>query len=499
MTMQLFEQKKGINRRSRSRAPYRVAAQVAFAMMAWLLALPALVSSAQEVSTRWEQPVVLFDVAQTAKVFNPLVVEDTEGRIKILWETTTATAAQPGDWANGIYCIDGDGSDWSAAVDVIAAPDGGRTFWPQHAMDAYGRLHLVWLGTNARLYYSRAPSAQACDARSWETTALPISDQVLHGDIVVDADDILHVAYAARAKDVYYMRSLDDGLSWTEPVAVSSVQPMVATAFPSLAIDLEERVHIVWEQNQLPDGVPSLGLFYAWSQDDGQTWSSAVLFSEVEGEYTEPVVAALDNGTVHLLWNGRIFTRGRYHQWSIGGDPAWGSINEFVPKNMGGGQTGPPGFATDSAGRLHVVTGTDETTYAAWSGQNWSPAYDIASFQVFGNMEHQNIAIAQGNVLYVVANAALQQIILIRGQTDAPEIAPDFESLPTGPLQPLSPPATATPQATPAPALAAVTLPSQSASPPSDGGSLTPILLSSALAFLIVAVVVVVNIGRRRS
>lgn len=483
------------------RKPYQCACAVLLCIAvatAWLL-LSTSKSVAQQATTRWEQPVVLFDAGQAAKVFNPLIVEDTQGRIRILWETTTVGSADPGDLTNGIYCSDGDGEIWSAAIDVITAPDGGRAFWPQHAMDAYGQLHLIWVGPNARLYHSRTPSAEACDARNWETVVLPISDQVLHGDIFIDSQDILHIAYAARARDVYYMRSLDDGLSWSDPVAVSAVQPSVATSFPSLAIDTEGRIHVAWEQNQLPDGVPSLGLFYASSQDGGITWSSPVPFSQTEGEYTQPVVVTLPDGTVHLLWNGRISTRGRYHQWSTDGGASWSGINEFVPKSMGGGQTGPPGIALDSAGTLHVVTGTDDTTYTAWRKQRWLPAYDIASYQTLGNMEDQNIGVVRGRELYVVANAGLRKIILIRGLADAPEVTPQFKVLPTQPQE--TAPAIATPRttssATPSPTV--VALAPELASPPSQANSLTPILLSSGLAFLVVAAVVAMALGRRRS
>lgn len=473
-----------------------VALLCAAAVIGWLSPLTPR-STAQQAGTRWEQPVILFDAGQAARVFNPLVVEDTQGRIKVLWETITAGAADPGDLTNGIYCIDGDGETWSSAIDIIVSQGGGR-IWPRHAMDAYGRLHLIWLGPGARLYYSRVLSAEACDTRRWETMPLPVSDQALNADIFVDDRDILHVVYAALGRDVYYLRSLDDGLSWTDPVAVSDVQPTVATSFPSLAVDSEGRIHVAWEQNQLPDGVPSLGLFYASSQDGGATWSPPVLFSQPEGGYTQPRVVALPDGTVHLLWNARIGTRGRYHQWSTDGGATWSSINEFVPKSMGGGQTGPPGVALDSAGKLHVVTGTDETTYAAWQEQRWLPAYDIASYQTFGNMEDQNIGVARGRELYVVANANLQKIILIRGLTDAPETPLQFTALPARPQE--ASPTTATPRATPTaePGAPAPTLPPELASPPPQASSLAPVLLSSGLAFLVVAAVVAVALGRRR-
>ena len=461
-----------------------------------LITRPATPANAQASGTLWESPVVLFDAGQSGKVFNPLVVEDTEGRIKILWETTVA--AESGALANGIYCVDGDGTQWSPALDVIRAQHGGRTYWPRYAIDTYGRIHLVWVGPNATLYYSRAPSAEACNAQSWKTVAIPIRYQVLYSDIVVDAQDTIHIVFAVRGSDVYYIRSTDDGFSWTNHVPVSSVQPTAATSFPSLAVDRSGRIYVAWEENRLPDGVPSLGLYYAVSQDREQIWSAPVRFSQGSGQYTQPTVVALEDGTVHFLWNGRISTRGRYHQWSADGGITWSTISEFVPKTMGGGQTGPPGFAIDSAGMLNIVVGTDDTTYALWTGHSWMPAYDIASFGTYGNMEDQNICVAQGHVLYAVANAALRQIILIRGVADVPEVVPEFRIPPTLPPEQILATVTADPvrQSVPFSRSVAYPLSSESSNPPSD--SFDPIIISTGLAALIVVAIVIASWRHRR-
>lgn len=457
--------------------------------------LPAL--RAQSEVTRWEPPVVLFDAGQAARVFNPLVFEDTEGRIKILWEVVTETDMEPGSWSNGIYCVDGDGSYWSQPIDVIVDPDGGQTFWPQHALDAYGRLHLVWIGANSNLFYSQVPSADSCDARSWATVELPITDQVLHADIAVDNQDNLHVAFAARDEDIYHTLSTDDGLSWSDPVRVSSVGPSVTSAFPSLAVDTSGRIHVAWEEIEPSNASPSLGLYYSSSPDGGQMWSSQTKFSQAEGEYTQPSIVALQDGSVHLLWNGRISTRGRYQQWSTDGGMSWSAITEFIPKSMGGGQTGPPNAATDSAGTLHVVTGTDDTTAIAWTGQRWLAPQDIGAYETFGNMEDQNIGVALGNRLHVVANAGLQEIVLMRGTTAAAEVATEFKVLPTQPTKQVTatPTAAVTPESTRM--LSAEALMPDSPSSRQTGSSFSLLMFSSGLVFLFMLVVIAIVVRRR--
>lgn len=458
------------------------------------LILPHFELNAQS-NTHWEEPIVLFNVGETARVFNPLVIEDPMGEIKILWETTAITEAEESEWPGGVYCTTGDGISWSPPVDVISAPEGGRTFWLRHALDRFGRLHLVYVGPNGQLFHSRAPSAEACDARSWQTALVPTPDLVLYGSIAIDGQGIIHIAYAGRGKGVYYVRSADEGSSWSESVAVSSVMPDRGTAFPELAIGEDGRVHVVWEEDQLPDGVPGLGLFYAFSQDQGQSWSTPLLFSQNREGYTQPTIAILEDGTIHLLWNGRIGTRGRYHQWSSDQSFSWSPMSEFIPKDMGGGQTGPPAHALDSLGRLHVVSGTDDTTYSAWEEKGWLNPQDIAPFDMYGNMEDQNIAVVKGKDLYVVTNADLQRIVLIRGITDAPEAARTFDPLP----RTMGPSDSPDSQATLPPPTESTFQPTNLDTPKPADNAFFPIVLGSGLAFLVVFVVVVAHRRQRRS
>jgi hypothetical protein len=449
--------------------------------------------------TQWGEPMVLFDAtssvgaADPRVLFYPFVVVDAQERLRVFWEVGVDKGGGSPELSNGIYCTEGDGTHWSTPVDVIVAPDGGRTYWPQHAVDSRGMLHLVWVGPNATLFYSRAPIAKACDARSWETVVLPISDQVLNGDIAVDDQDILHVAYASRGGDVYYLRSPDDGHSWSEPVAVSLVPSTAATAFPSIAIDATGRVHIAWEEDLLPDGVPGLGLFYAVSADHGQSWTDPLQIAD--GAYTHPNVGALPDGTTHLFWDGRAGTQGRYHQWSGDGGRTWTNPVEFIPKSAGGGGTGRPRYVVDSTGRLHLVSGTDAVTYIAWDGHQWlNPPVNIA-----GYLEFPNIAISRGRVLHVVASD-MQRIMYIQGTVDAPERMPEIITPPTRVMeatQSVGKPetqATMLPPTTPT----AVVLSSGVEVPPKAENPFLPALVGGGAAFLLVAAVVAVNLSRRR-
>ncbi|NLG27893.1 MAG: exo-alpha-sialidase [Chloroflexi bacterium] len=390
------------------------------AMAISAFALMLLPAAAQSPDIRWGEPGVLFDAGSGARVFNPFVVPDPYGGVHVLWEVTTEGTQGESEYANGIYCVDGDGVTWSEPVDVIVDPAGSRTFWPQHAISDAGRLVVVWVGGNLQLYVSVTDAADACLARSWRTGVVAAAGQVQNAAVAVDSEGALHVAYAARGQAVYYIQSSDEGLSWSAPVAVSTARPDVASAMPEIAVDADGRIHVVWEEAQLPQGVPGLGVYYARSVDGGVSFEPARTLAD--GKHTQPNVAALDDGTLHLFWNGRAGTQGRYHQWSQDGGANWSPVLTILAPGTGGGQTGAPRWAVDSSGALHLVTGTDNSDHVSWTGSAWGSGQNITAYDAFGNMEHQNIGISRGRELHVVANASTVRIIYVRGVTDAPEL-----------------------------------------------------------------------------
>jgi hypothetical protein len=448
---------------------------------------------AQSPVARWGEPGVLFDAGSSARVFNPFVVVDPYGEIRVLWEVTTEGGTGDSQYANGIYCIEGDGVTWSEPVDVIVSPGGARTYWPQSATSNTGRLYLVWVGANAHLNFGVTDATDACRARSWQTGVVSAGGQILNAAIAADAQGTVHVAYAARGEAVYYIRSADEGLTWSAPVAVSAGRAGVASAMPEIAVDAEGRVHVVWEEDQLPQGVPGLGVYYARSLDGGATFEPAHMLAD--GKHTQPNVAALGDGTLHLFWNGRAGTQGRYHQWSQDGGASWSPVLTILAPGTGGGQTGTPRWAVDSSGVLHLVTGTDNTDYVSWTGSAWGTSEDITAYETFGNMEHQNIGVSRGRELHIVANANNERIIYVRGVTDAPELPVATRSVPDGTPEP-APTATNTP----ANQIGVErTVPAQAEPDASSGGKQAlPLGLGTAAAATVLALALAVARSRNR-
>ena len=85
--------------------------------------------------------------------------------------------------------------------------------------------------------------------------------------LAVDAHGTLHLAYA-EASSILYTRSTDGALSFSSPRAISKPN----AGFPSLALDANGGVYVVWENSQDPRRRPR-GLGFALSRDAGGSFS----------------------------------------------------------------------------------------------------------------------------------------------------------------------------------------------------------------------------------
>jgi hypothetical protein len=85
--------------------------------------------------------------------------------------------------------------------------------------------------------------------------------------LAVDAQGMVHLAYAESSR-ILYTRSTDGARSFSSPRAISKPN----AGFPSLAIDANGGVYVVWEVSQDPRRRPR-GLGFALSGDGGRSFS----------------------------------------------------------------------------------------------------------------------------------------------------------------------------------------------------------------------------------
>lgn len=289
----------------------------------------------------------------TNSPYKPTLVEDKQGRIHVLWNAWTCGS----DWCWGkgsiyhtsldVRAHPKDGSPLNSARDVLVAPHSVSQetefdhAWVNAVVDSANNLHLVWrdafyLGydwvddTNTRVRYVKLDG----------TTGQPIG-----AEATIGTENTRYVAY-----------------SWLRGA-------------PNVAIDGDDRIHVVWPAGATDDADNYIGkLNYA--QLDGTTGAVRVAQTSVaatnNGQYS-PASLVLDNGGhLHVAaalsypddtgWiQHPVYQRLRpaaAAQDGMASDAA--TLNELAPVIVGplrhnGGNYMPPALTRTSDGELHMV------------------------------------------------------------------------------------------------------------------------------------------------
>ena len=89
----------------------------------------------------------------------------------------------------------------------------------------------------------------------------------------------LYVAYTARPGDpveddgnIYVVRSLDGGESWDEPARVNDDDGSAVQFFPSIDVDPQGAVHVMWGDMRDDRASSRYHIYYTRSDDQGENW-----------------------------------------------------------------------------------------------------------------------------------------------------------------------------------------------------------------------------------
>jgi len=117
--------------------------------------------------------------------------------------------------------------------------------------------------------------------------------------------DFVHVAYQDywsyggfdTRVEVRYVRSVDGGRTWSEPLNVSAVDDQYSKA-PDIAC-WENNVYIVWSDTR-DNNVPEVWINI--SHDNGKTWTGEFNLSKIDGNWSNWPHIAVDKNTVVVVW-----------------------------------------------------------------------------------------------------------------------------------------------------------------------------------------------------
>jgi hypothetical protein len=335
-----------------------------------LSALGIASAQAQVQSSHWSQPYLLSSNA--GKASEGYLVADQFGFVHCFWTETLFA-----DQRSIIEYARFDGAAWSSPIELSVSGHDINNVSP--VVDKQGTLHLAWSeGLNGPAYYTQAPASYGLSAPNWaQPVRIDVPARALH--LRKDSQGVLHLVYVNQleAPGVYYVRSADQGQTWTEPAWLDlDILPDHIPDSLSFELDDTDGLHVVWFYGALEQSGRADWVRYSRSLNGGHSWSNPYTIDRYIPGSTHHLTAAspvmiVQNQTVHVIWAAGDQPY-RFHRFSSDAGQTWSE-----PRRIFGQLHGQAfdGFAIDRAGRVHYVAQIrypQAIYHAYWERGQWS-------------------------------------------------------------------------------------------------------------------------------
>lgn len=362
------------------------------------------------------------------------------------YQNTYLLWSQMSDEGSELYYQDDRNGYWSTPLDVVAVPEPRLIRIDAGISPETDTLHVIWQNRDigGDVYYTSVPLHATSDVRAWRTPNILVENA--GANMRVDDRGIIHVAYGASENEglnnyVYYLRSDDDGATWSTPIRVfSSHTEMPVSASVGLAVDDRQRIHAGITVRSQEYGVYS-EVGYTQSTDGGNSWRPYETV-QVGGTTFQGVSTirpyAFGEDEVHLTWHDPR----RMHRVSTDGGDSWSEAVEIMA--LGAAFGGENELVKDTAGLLHSILATGGGVFSvAYRDGGWGAPEQIDDR--FIDPHGQRIVSCQGNRLHVVYYDRLgdNRVWYSTRETSAPPISrepvPTPTPVPPGIGQPAAP------------------------------------------------------------
>ena len=202
-----------------------------------------------------------------ALAFDPDIAIDRSDSINIVWQDTG-----PGRSVAMFTRSTDSGRSFSEPLPISSGP--GNATEPHIAADAAGRLHAAWVDSSVgdhQIFYSRSTDNGATWSTAVNVSSLPGAST--HKPALLVFDDTVFLAYdeSERTSQVFLAKSVDGGVSFGQPVQISSANPQRGRGHsPAMARDSGGTLHIVWVDSSVVGNDD--GLLYYSNTKDGRSF-----------------------------------------------------------------------------------------------------------------------------------------------------------------------------------------------------------------------------------
>ncbi|HUO04133.1 MAG TPA: sialidase family protein [Candidatus Binataceae bacterium] len=192
------------------------------------------------------------------------------------------------------------------------------------------------------------------------------------GYLYVAYTDFSSASSPSTDTDVFVVRSIDGGSSWSQPVRVNDDSGSASQFLPSIAVDPSTGIIAMsWYDTRNDPGNKRADTYFSFSVDAGQTWSANQQVTSPSPAFFNQVSFSDENSADNSKAASRGELYGKYTQMAaLGGavHPIWIDSRMFYPEDSGAGYAEDPATARISLPPRPVtptITPTATTTPTA--------------------------------------------------------------------------------------------------------------------------------------
>lgn len=412
----------------------------------------------------WSDPVSI--AVLDGLILSSDIAVDQENRLHVIWSQAQNSEIVPAFPQPGqeLHYLQWDGGRWIGPTTILSTS--GFADQPAIVTDKDGLLSAVWRGnTGDHLYFSQANGARAASFLEWMSPQLLANHQSAIGDpdILLDPAGNIYVTYVVfvnEERGVYLLKSTDDGKIWSSSQLFNDkTLDGDLPRQPRLAWTSDNRLHLLWQQETLPESLRQSALYYAQTPDGGVTWSEPLLV-ERSNRATSPILwsdmVGIGERIVHRAWQDWDGSRlNLWHQQSLDSGLTWS------PAVRVAGVSDPHAVAAlvvDQAEMVHLLQleegmsagTTGEASFLrhwVWQGVRWQEdeALELSPRPIEGEASLLSAVLADGRMVALyngtarVEDAVQAQLLLTERMVATPSVT-------ATPLPTLTPTPTATPE-----------------------------------------------------
>ncbi len=220
--------------------------------------------------------------------------------------------------------------------------DGGLTTSPTiTSQPSAGVLGTIAVGPDGSVYFAGINGRVARSSNAWDSTVVPSVDSVtrVYDDLIytggtggnhgsglfwqawiacdpVDDSTNVYALFSLKLElfphlepsNVYFFRSTDRGVTWSEPIRVNDDpdHPQHYQWFTTMSVAPNGRIDVVWNDTRHTEQINLCELFYSFSTDGGVTWSPNIQVSQMFDSYLGGPIGNPKLGDYYHMWSDNL-------------------------------------------------------------------------------------------------------------------------------------------------------------------------------------------------